>query len=905
MRGNKTIATTTTSTTGLRLAAGLALGLGVLWSGAALGDGVASGPALGELYPGVRARTHETGRVEMFYGVPMSTGATARQAADRFLAEHGDEFGVGELTLRLAHETPVRGGRFTAFLYDQVVDGLPVHQGVARVLVLDRGTDHAVVYAAGVLARNGADDLNQSVFIGADQALALVRGDVRFGQFVNFSEPELVAFFHGGQGAASATTRPAWRITCQHAGFPVVDEAYEVFVDAATGEQLLVQSLVHQVDVEGTVRGNASPGVLPDVAANPPAPQELPLLQVVLSGGGSATTDLDGRFVIPHSGSAPVTVRAELSGPRVVVNDVSGPDLSASVMVTPPGPADLLFNPSPSQFTTAQVNALLHTNLTYDFMKTRAPGFTGLDRQIDANVNIADNCNAFFSGGDLSINFFTAGGGCVNTAYSTVIAHEYGHFIVNRLGLSQGAFGEGYSDSVSINLYDVGIVGEQFFGGGAVRNPEAARQQYPCSSSAIHTCGQIIGGTWRWIRLNMSSTLGSAAALEEARDLFVAWSMITTGGRGLDSAGPWTAIEVLTVDDDDGILGNGTPNYDEICMAFDRHGIECPELDLISIAVLEAPQTLRPFEPGQVRVRITDSTASLEPGTQRLGVIVNGDEQLLDLLPDGSAFVGTIPGQPGLTDLAFFITAQADTGDTVRVPAEGGFAITVGEVLLSLDFETAPGWTVQNTDVDDGAWERGVPAGGGDRQDPPTDYDGSGQCWLTGNRPGNSDLDGGPTVLLSPVIDLSAYGDALVSYARWFQSINGDTDTFVVQFSDDGGTTWSTADSTGHDESGWVVASRRVSEVVDVTDRFRVRFVGIDNPNDSITEIGVDAFSILVDGAGACPADFDGSGTLDLFDFLAFQNAFDAGDPRADFDGDGSLTLFDFLAFQNAFDAGC
>jgi len=28
-------------------------------------------------------------------------------------------------------------------------------------------------------------------------------------------------------------------------------------------------------------------------------------------------------------------------------------------------------------------------------------------------------------------------------------------------------------------------------------------------------------------------------------------------------------------------------------------------------------------------------------------------------------------------------------------------------------------------------------------------------------------------------------------------------------------------------------------------------------------------------------------------------------DPRADFDGDGDFTIFDFLAFQNAFDAGC
>ena len=54
-----------------------------------------------------------------------------------------------------------------------------------------------------------------------------------------------------------------------------------------------------------------------------------------------------------------------------------------------------------------------------------------------------------------------------------------------------------------------------------------------------------------------------------------------------------------------------------------------------------------------------------------------------------------------------------------------------------------------------------------------------------------------------------------------------------------------------------------------------------------------------------CSADFDGDGSLTIFDFLAFQNAFDAGDAIADFDGDGSLTILDFLAFQNAFDAGC
>jgi len=54
-----------------------------------------------------------------------------------------------------------------------------------------------------------------------------------------------------------------------------------------------------------------------------------------------------------------------------------------------------------------------------------------------------------------------------------------------------------------------------------------------------------------------------------------------------------------------------------------------------------------------------------------------------------------------------------------------------------------------------------------------------------------------------------------------------------------------------------------------------------------------------------CRPDLDGDGELTIFDFLAFQNAFDDMDPVADFDDDGEFTIFDFLAFQNAFDAGC
>lgn len=54
-----------------------------------------------------------------------------------------------------------------------------------------------------------------------------------------------------------------------------------------------------------------------------------------------------------------------------------------------------------------------------------------------------------------------------------------------------------------------------------------------------------------------------------------------------------------------------------------------------------------------------------------------------------------------------------------------------------------------------------------------------------------------------------------------------------------------------------------------------------------------------------CFADFDRSGTLDVFDFLAFQNAFAVGDYRADCDGCGTLNIFDFLCFLTRFDDGC
>jgi len=55
----------------------------------------------------------------------------------------------------------------------------------------------------------------------------------------------------------------------------------------------------------------------------------------------------------------------------------------------------------------------------------------------------------------------------------------------------------------------------------------------------------------------------------------------------------------------------------------------------------------------------------------------------------------------------------------------------------------------------------------------------------------------------------------------------------------------------------------------------------------------------------ACYPDCDGGGTLDIFDFLCFQDAFVVMDPYADCDGNTVFDIFDFLCFQDAFVVGC
>jgi hypothetical protein len=273
----------------------------------------------------------------------------------------------------------------------------------------------------------------------------------------------------------------------------------------------------------------------------------------------------------------------------------------------------------------------------------------------------------------------------------------------------------------------------------------------------------------------------------------------------------------------------------------------------------------------------------------------------------GGTYVGTFPAAGCGDIISYYFTADDTDGGTWSLPAAGAsgawstLSATGIDFVVNEDFESDIGWGVQDISISTGTWERAVPGDFG-RDDPSADADGSGRCFVTGN--GNQDdVDGGPTMLDTPPLDLTTLNDPRVSYARWHVS-NGN-DPFTFQISSNGGSTFTTVE-TVNTSSGWNTVEFRVSDYATITDQMVFRFTSQDTPNDSITESGVDTFRIFDILCGSdCQADFTGDGALDFFDVSGFINAYNAQSPEADINGDGVFDFFDVSAYINLFSAGC
>ncbi len=179
-------------------------------------------------------------------------------------------------------------------------------------------------------------------------------------------------------------------------------------------------------------------------------------------------------------------------------------------------------------------------------------------------------------------------------------------------------------------------------------------------------------------------------------------------------------------------------------------------------------------------------------------------------------------------------------------------------------------------------------------------------AFVTGNGPpgggaSSFDVDGGPTYLLSPIIDLEG-SESAVSYARWAFTADGVPDAMTVEVSDDGGGSWVLVESVSETNGAWETAAFVVGDYVAVTSQLRVRFGVCDCPNDSVTEAGIDDFEVTaLCSAPSCTSDLDGDGTVGINDFLALLAAWgpNPGHP-ADLDFDDVVGILDFLALLAA-----
>ena len=256
------------------------------------------------------------------------------------------------------------------------------------------------------------------------------------------------------------------------------------------------------------------------------------------------------------------------------------------------------------------------------------------------------------------------------------------------------------------------------------------------------------------------------------------------------------------------------------------------------------------LQPTDITVEIIPGDEVFAPGSGFLHYRYDGGSfQSVALTPlGGDLYQATLPAAACADTPEYYFSADGDLSGTVfepqTAPAET-FSTFVGELTITLDddFETDQGWTVENVSLTDGAWDRGVPVGGGDRGDPADDFDGSGQCFLTDNVDGNSDVDGGPTRLISPALDLTGTVDPQLTYARWFTNDDLDADRLDVEISDNNGGTWVLIESVP-DTVGWVQQTVRILDFVSLTDQVKLRFSATDTPNNSLTESAIDAVKI-------------------------------------------------------------
>jgi len=848
----------------------------------------AGGPrALLQRLPGARLQESPDGRsATVLYGT-LAQGGSSLESATALLERAGIDAGAvalapqadGRTIQEVGWDAASGAARFHLLRFDQVLDGLPVFRAGIGVLVRAE-PGFPVVLSSFDLKDVAGLDTTAARAPGAGTPTAGMRAAV--GRLLDeqleargvpqrarpapleTSAERLVVFAGIGEALVPPTLAlefVATRGTVR--GDAARFQRHRVVAALATGEVLLAEDMVQQIDVVGSVSGFATQG-LNSLECDPEALVPLPYAEATVVGGNTVFADANGQFVIPHGGATPVTVRSRLRGQWFEVFDDTAlgatPELTTSV--TPPGPANFVHNQGGGQFSTAGVNAYVEANRVRDYVLGYSPTFPTIGTQTFFNLVVNEDsafgitsCNAVYTGTDLV--FWRNSGGCNNTAFTDVVHHEYGHHLIAVTGNGQGQLGEGSGDVMGVLIQDEPILGQGFSTCGVGIRTANNSLQYPCNGGS-HDCGQLISGAVWSLRNELIAT-EPVDYRDIGASLFVNM-LIVRGGMvpGDGTISPLITLIYLTLDDDDANIGNGTPHYPEIAAGFGDHNLDAPPLDLLDFTYPSGrPEVLDPRGTlSALAVSAVNATPVPMTGTLYLdrgaGVEVI---PLAEVAPDLYDLAFPPLSLPCGSAVSYYVGAEASTGLTVFDPPGApdvryqAIVASATTVTFEDSFQTNLGWTVNGT-ASTGQWQRGIPANG-NRGDPPTDADGSGMCYVTGNTAGDSDVDGGVTRLLSPVLDATGPGAPLVAYWRWYSNNTGTAtdDTFVVEISNNGGSTWVNLETVGVSDpeasGGWYEKVFRIADHITPTATMRLRFTASDLGSGSIVEAGVDHVRLL------------------------------------------------------------
>jgi hypothetical protein len=875
-----------------------------------------------------RFATHQDGRIGRVYGRAFSHGATAAQAVDSFLAQHSDMWGVDVADLipegpfedrrhtqQVMYQPEFDAYKFTATYFTQTREGLPVYGSKLMLLTRNEANNPLVLASSQLFDLSNFHPQPQVARAAANHDNLLRIANDQFDGDIQIWSTDRVIY-------AGTEIDPHDPVV---ADVTILDvdgyEKIEMITDAATGKIILADSIICTIDATGNVSGFASDGPAADICEQEVS-MPLPYLNVSLQGGGSAITDVDGNYTIANGGSGNVTINADLDGQWFNINNFLGSGTVESITADPSNPINILFNSlNNSEQVRSEINVYVESNRIRDWVLEANPSYPLVDgTEMEVFVNRTDGfCpgNAWYDPSIDTTNYCLSGSSNPNTGWSSVVHHEYGHHLVSAGGSGQGQYGEGTGDVMSVIILDNPYIGIGFFGscGSSLRSANQGLN-YPCSG--VHACAPLYSGcVWD------TRQLLAVTEPVEYRRLLMSWAVNSIFLHSGETITPQMTIDYLTLDDDDSDIGNGTPHYFEIDGGFSVHNMDAPELTLVDISPVGLPDFANPNGGTTVVAEFTDVAGSLDPSTPALMVDTGSGFTAYPMTQtDAGTFEADLPGSDCGSEVRYYITADTTSGLPQSSPATAPAAyysvLSAFEaplVAFEDNMETNQGWSVSGTATGSGAgqWERAVPTGNGERADPPSDFDGSGRAYITGNGgPGsNTDVDDGETTLTSPIMD--ATGASIISYARWFNN-SGNTavdDRFFVEISDNAGSTWSPLETIAINDpesnGGWFVKQFELAAVAGFTpnDQFRIRFTAEDNGSGSIVEAGIDAVKLQVVNCEVCPADLTGDGTLDFFDVSAFLAAYSANDAAADFNADGQFNFFDVSAFLAAYGAGC